>query len=340
MGDYNIAFKYNKPITSDNSAYPWPLNWDKYSLDRKMLNEDLRSGGLVERSRAAAADQLNDPVTRMRFLQGKGQANGVSLASLHRRSILDGSAPMFFRRAPKNDFLFQQRQQADNWTDRMNTQDQNQKVHIPLGNGGNINVALFDQAVKDASATPATQRAQPATGGKPIPPTPGSVKRLAQRYVRREHELLTAQLHGFQAMDARSDIMRMVRDARRSEAMDTKTMKADKKTNLMVQPTADPSTDQHSALKPRDILASGIKRKLESKKSKAELLSEQSWKDYQGALQQVEDAYKKDPAPHRGRSMSSTKDNRTDSNNNGVNMGVNVWSYFSGKPPMKTPDHK
>ena len=72
MGDYNIAFKYNKPITTDNSAYPWPLNWDKYSLDRKMLNEDLRSGGLVERSRAAAADQLNDPVTRMRFLQGKG----------------------------------------------------------------------------------------------------------------------------------------------------------------------------------------------------------------------------------------------------------------------------
>ena len=72
MGDYNIAFKYNKPITTDNSAYPWPLNWEKYSLDRKILNEDLRSGGLVERSREAS-NQLNDPVTRMRFLKGKGQ---------------------------------------------------------------------------------------------------------------------------------------------------------------------------------------------------------------------------------------------------------------------------
>ena len=70
MGDYNVAFKYNKRIMTDNSAYPWLLNWDKYSLDRKMLNKDLRNGGLVERSRDAAFEQLNDPVTKMRFLQG------------------------------------------------------------------------------------------------------------------------------------------------------------------------------------------------------------------------------------------------------------------------------
>ena len=89
-----MAFKYNKRITTDNSAYPWPLNWDKYSLDRKMLNEDLRSGGLVERSRAAAFDQLTDPVTKMRFLQGKGQVEGISLSSLNRRAVLDGSRPM------------------------------------------------------------------------------------------------------------------------------------------------------------------------------------------------------------------------------------------------------
>ena len=49
MGDYNISFKYNKRVTTDNSKYPWPLNWDKYSLDRKMLNKDLRGGGLVQK---------------------------------------------------------------------------------------------------------------------------------------------------------------------------------------------------------------------------------------------------------------------------------------------------
>ena len=108
-------------------------------------------------------------------MQGKGQANGISLASLHRRSILDGSAPLFLRKPPKNDFLFQQRQQADNWTDRMNTQDQHQKVHVPLGNGGSTNMSIFDQAVKDASAT---LSAASASNTKGIPPTPGSVKRL------------------------------------------------------------------------------------------------------------------------------------------------------------------
>ena len=129
MGDYNVAFKYNKRITTDNSAYPWPLNWDKYSLDRKMLNEDLRHGGLVERSRAAAFQQLNDPVTRMRFLQGKGQVEGISLSSLSRRAVLDGSRPMISLKRPADDSLLfvAMEQQGDNWVDEMNTQDQPQK---------------------------------------------------------------------------------------------------------------------------------------------------------------------------------------------------------------------
>ena len=82
------------------------LNWNKYSLDRKMLNEDLRLGGLVERSREAAAQQLTDPLTRMRFLQGKGQVNGISLSSLYRQNILDGYLPMFVRKATLSSFLF------------------------------------------------------------------------------------------------------------------------------------------------------------------------------------------------------------------------------------------
>ena len=105
MGDYNVAFKYNKRIMTDNAAYPWPLNWDKYSLDRKMLNKDLRSGGLVKRSRAVAFDQLNDPVTKMRFLQGKGQVEGILLASLNRRAVLDGSRPMISLKRPVDDSL-------------------------------------------------------------------------------------------------------------------------------------------------------------------------------------------------------------------------------------------
>ena len=45
----------------------------------------------------------------------------------------------------------------------------------------------------------------------------------------------------------------MVRDARWSEAMETKKMKADKKTNIMTQPTPDTNRDKPLPLKPRDI---------------------------------------------------------------------------------------
>ena len=152
MGDYNLAIKYNKQVISNNSQYPWPFNWDKYSLDRKMLNEELRNGVFVERSRGAAAQQLNDPLTGMCFLQGKGQVNGISLPSLYRRSVLDGSLPMFVRKAPQNEFLFQKRQQAPDWTSSMNTQDQHQMMHVPLGDGGNTNYYIFDQNVHDATA--------------------------------------------------------------------------------------------------------------------------------------------------------------------------------------------
>ena len=113
-----------------------------------------RYGGLVERSRISAAEQLTDPMTHIRFLQGKGQVNGISLSSLYRRSVLDGSAPMFVRKQPENMFLFQKRQQAKNWTSSMNTQDQHQKIHVPVGDGGDTSVDILDQAIKDASATP------------------------------------------------------------------------------------------------------------------------------------------------------------------------------------------
>ena len=155
MADYNVAFKYNKRIITDDAQYPWPLNWGKYNLDRKMLNEDLDNGGLVHRSREAAAQQLTDPLTRMRFLQGKGQVNGILLSSLNRRTLRDGSVPMFVRKQLQNDFLFQRRQQAPHWTYAMNTQDVNQKIHLPLDLGGNKNTDILEQAIKDASEIPA-----------------------------------------------------------------------------------------------------------------------------------------------------------------------------------------
>ena len=225
MGDYNVAFKYNKRITTDNSAYPWPLNWDKYSLDRKMLNEDLRHGGLVERSRAAAYQQLNDPLTKMRFLQGKGQVEGISLSSLHRCSALDGSKPMMSMKRPADEsLLFVSMQQADdNWVDEMNTQDQAQKLHLPLGLGGNGNSEIFESSTKDvtirnrersysildqqimeATATPLVRSPfKNAKGLTDIPPTPVDLRNIKKRQVRTQTQLLLDDASRFQANEAR-----------------------------------------------------------------------------------------------------------------------------------------
>ena len=225
MGDYNVAFKYNKRITTDNSAYPWPLNWDKYSLDRKMLNEDLRSGGLVERSRAAAFDQLTNPVTKMRFLQGKGQVEGISLSSLHRRSTLDGSRPMISLKTPVDDSLLFvcMEQQGDNWVDEMNTQDQAQKLHLPLSLGGNRNSEIFEQSVRDttarsrqrsysildqqimeATATPLVRSPfKNAKGLTDIPPTPAGIRDIKKRQVRTQTQILLDDASRFQANEAR-----------------------------------------------------------------------------------------------------------------------------------------
>ena len=52
-------------------------------------------------------------------------------------------------------FFFKQKQQAENWTDEINTQDEHHKMHIPLGSGGNTNADILDQNIKDATATPA-----------------------------------------------------------------------------------------------------------------------------------------------------------------------------------------
>ena len=71
--------------------------------------------------------------------------NGISLSSLHRHRVRDGCHPLFLRKPPPDDFLFQKRQQAENWTDQMNTQDQHQKMHIPLGDGDDTNSEILDQ---------------------------------------------------------------------------------------------------------------------------------------------------------------------------------------------------
>ena len=135
-------------MITGNTQYRWPLNWEKYSLDQKKLNEDLCYSDLVERSREAAAQQLTDPLTRMHFLQGKGQVNGISLSTLYRPNLLGGSVPMFVRKAPTNDFSFQKKQQASS----VNTQDQHQIMHVPVDDGGNTNMEILDEAVCDVSA--------------------------------------------------------------------------------------------------------------------------------------------------------------------------------------------
>ena len=79
MVNFYIPFKYNKQPIKDSTHYLWPLNFNKYSLGRKMFN---KCGGLVERSRTAAAQQLTDPLSCMCFPQGKGQVNSISHPSL------------------------------------------------------------------------------------------------------------------------------------------------------------------------------------------------------------------------------------------------------------------
>ena len=78
----------------------------------------------------------------------------------------------------------------------MNTQDQHQSMHVPLGSGGDTNMEILDQAIRDASA-----------------PTPGSTHKKKRRTKRTQAELLQAQTQTYQTIDARQDIMRAVRQA-------------------------------------------------------------------------------------------------------------------------------
>ena len=66
MGDYNVAFKYNKRIITDNNQYQWPIPWNKYYLDRKMLNEDIAYATVDLKRKAADTDLMYDPDTRKR----------------------------------------------------------------------------------------------------------------------------------------------------------------------------------------------------------------------------------------------------------------------------------
>ena len=75
---------------------------------------------------------------------------------LYRRNLLDSSVPMFVRKTLANDFLFQKRQQAPNWTSSMNTQDHHQAMHVPVGDGGDTNMEILDQAIRDASTVTST----------------------------------------------------------------------------------------------------------------------------------------------------------------------------------------
>ena len=148
MGDYNTAFKYHKKVSNANRDYPWPIPRNKYYLDQKMLNKDLRYGGLVQRDFEARSSQLQDPVTRLRFLQGKGQVNSVSLQSLYRNQILTGQVPQWDRGTPIQDFNFPLRQQHVNWTSSLNPQDQLQALHLSVGSGGDVNAKSETKWVK------------------------------------------------------------------------------------------------------------------------------------------------------------------------------------------------
>ena len=92
MADYNIPFKFYKRIVTDNRQYVWPIPQNKYELDRKFLNEDA-AYAMVDRKRKNTERDM-DPETRLRWFEGVGRVNSVSMMQLYRNQQLTGATVM------------------------------------------------------------------------------------------------------------------------------------------------------------------------------------------------------------------------------------------------------
>ena len=92
MVDYNIPFKFNKRIVTDNRQYVWPIPQNKYELDRKFLNEDV-AYATVDRKRKYMETAM-DPATRLSWFDGAGRVNSISMMQLYRNQLLTGATVM------------------------------------------------------------------------------------------------------------------------------------------------------------------------------------------------------------------------------------------------------
>jgi hypothetical protein len=93
------SFKFNKPVTTDNSNYEWQIPQDKRYLDRKMLNEEF-SQAMGERKVLSQKRQLGGDNDRRTFLHYDDSVVGtnpqeVFMTQLNRRRLLTGEQPMY-----------------------------------------------------------------------------------------------------------------------------------------------------------------------------------------------------------------------------------------------------
>jgi hypothetical protein len=92
---YNTAFKYHKKVITNNDAYPWQIQNDKYSLRGKMLNEDS-GNALVNRMKMTHKHTVRKFLDGARIEQAKPRL-GLASGRLYREVSLIGSVPMFNR---------------------------------------------------------------------------------------------------------------------------------------------------------------------------------------------------------------------------------------------------
>ena len=95
---YNTAFKYHKKVITNNDAYPWQIQNDKYSLRGKMLNEDS-GNAMVNRMKMTHKHTVRKFLDGARIEQAKPRL-GLASGRLYREVALIGSVPMFDRFAP------------------------------------------------------------------------------------------------------------------------------------------------------------------------------------------------------------------------------------------------
>lgn len=92
---YNTAFKYHKKVITNNDAYPWQIQNDKYSLRGKMLNEDS-GNAMVNRMKMTHKHTVRKFLDGARIEQAKPRL-GLASGRLYREVALIGSVPMFNR---------------------------------------------------------------------------------------------------------------------------------------------------------------------------------------------------------------------------------------------------